>query len=75
MRTKFSISLCVRNVRAYILYMIVDLGPVDRFLLCADWLTFPLTIVNFDHVFIQPAPDQERSRKCKLDLNLQPSVA
>ena len=22
-----------------------------------DWLTFALTIVNFNHVFIQPAPD------------------
>ena len=23
----------------------------------SDWLTFTLTIVNFNYVFIQPAPD------------------
>ena len=23
-----------------------------------DWLTFPLIIVNFNHFFIQPAPDK-----------------
>ena len=23
----------------------------------SDWLTFPLIIVNFNHFFIQPAPD------------------
>ena len=25
----------------------------------SDWLTFPLIIVNFNHFFIQPAPDCE----------------
>ncbi len=28
----------------------------------SDWLTFTLTIVNFNYVFIQPAPDNTISR-------------
>ena len=29
----------------------------------SDWLTFPLIIVNFNHFFIQPAPDQQRIKE------------
>jgi hypothetical protein len=30
------------------------------------WMTFPLTIVNFNHFFIQPAPDLYKYEKEKL---------
>ncbi len=36
----------------------------------SDWLTFPLTVVNFAYIFIQPAPGHEiLSSAAKGDLN------